>query len=94
MSLTVQLRVSIALRKLNCVQHVMTLNVPSYNDTQVYSIFLQVLKTHTAFRVLHFFLVMAMQQHFQVTRFYILDFYHRSNQDDTISSNGWLLLKD
>jgi len=41
-----------------------------------------------------FLLVMVKQQQFQDMCFYILHFYHRCYQGETVSGTGWLLFKD
>jgi hypothetical protein len=91
--LTVQLRVSIALHKLNCVQSMsrycmyLSYQIPIYIQSHCsYS-------KHTSLsECCSFSLVMAMQQQFQVMGFYILDFYRRCYQTETISVTGWPLL--
>jgi hypothetical protein len=93
--LTVQLRVSIALHKLNCVQSIswycmsLTYHIPIYIQTSCsYS-------KHTCrSECCRFSLVKAMQQHFQVMCFYILGFCHLCYQGKTVSGTGWPLLKD
>jgi hypothetical protein len=93
--ITVHMRFSIALHKLNCVQFIsrycmcFSYHIPIYiQSSYSYS------KHKWRSQCCSFSLVMAMQQHVQVMCFYILDFYNRSYWTETISDTGWLLLKD
>jgi hypothetical protein len=93
--LPVQLRVAIALHKLNCVQSMSWyFKCPSYH-IQIYIQSSCSYSKHTwRSECCSFSLVMAMQQQFQVMCFYILDFYNSSYQAETIIRTGWLLIKD
>ena len=84
--LTVQLRVSIALHKLNCVQSMsryfmcLSYHIPIYIQSSCsYS------KPTWRSECWSSSLLMSMQQQFQVMCFYILHFYHRCYQGDTIN---------
>jgi len=93
--LIVQLRLSIALHKLNCVQSLswyfmcLSYHIPIYVQSSCsYS------KHNWYSECCSFSLVMVMQQQIKVMCVYILHFYHRCCKAENISGTGRLLLKD
>jgi len=77
-----------------CTVYVTIRHVPLLSHTEIYSIFLQLLKTHMAFRMLHFLVSNGNATTVSGHVLQILHFYHRCCHGETISVTECLLQKD